>query len=302
MARRSYGGGSRRLFRGFWARASLFLLVLLAIAFLLMGRNAGVYGAFPGLRRTVDDAAAPVMEVVNLPFVGVRKAAGWVGSFWNSAARVRKLEAENQRLQQWESLSRALHGKLVAYEHLLAMQGEQPVRVVSARLVAETHGPFVRSSLLRVGSDEGVKAGQAVVVPGGMIGRVVSAGHHSARVLLLTDLNSRVPVMLEGTNVRAILAGDNTDFPRLEYLRKDAQVAAGTRVVTSGDDGILPEGLAVGELVPATGPLELPRVRLYADMTELDYVQVLGMNPPKAPSEDTQTPNIAQAPAEGEGP
>lgn len=294
MARRSYGG-ARPFFQRFWARVSILLLVLLAVAFLLMGRNSGAPGPFSALQRVADDAASPVMHVINMPYVGVRKAFAWVGSFWNSAARVRQLEAENRRLQQWESLSRALHAKLVTYESLLAMQGEQPVRVVSARLVAETHGPFVRSSLLRVGSDEGVHAGQAVVVPGGMIGRVVSAGNHSARVLLLTDLNSRVPVMLEGLKTRAMLAGDNTDFPRLEYIRKDTQVAGGIRVVTSGDDGILPEGLAVGEVIATVGPNQMPRVRLYADMSEIDYVQVLGLSAPKGPKEDTQIPALATA-------
>lgn len=301
MARRSYGSGAPSLFRGFWTRASILLLILLAVAFLLIGRNSDAPGAFPAARRATDDAVSPVMQVVNLPFSGFRKAVAWFGSYWNSAARVRELEAENRRLRQWEALSRALHGKLVTYERLLAMQGEQPVRVVSARLVAESHGPFVRSSLLRVGSDEGVQAGQAVVVPGGMIGRVVSAGNHSARVLLLTDLNSRVPVMIEGVNARAILAGDNTDFPRLEYVRKDLHIAGGTRVITSGDDGILPEGLAVGEVIPPDGPLQMPRVRLYAKMSQIDYVQVLGLAPPKAPAEDTQTPLASTSPTNDEG-
>ena len=80
----------------------------------------------------------------------------------------------------------------------------------------------------------------------GLVGRVAELGDHAARILLLTDLNSRVPVVIEETRERAILSGDNTERPALAYLPPDARVSSGQRVVTSGSGGVLPAGLPIG--------------------------------------------------------
>ena len=102
--------------------------------------------------------------------------------------------------------------------------------------------------------------------------RVVETGRQSARVLLLTDLNSRIPVMADRSNARAILVGDNSPYPRLEYVGRAPDIQPGDRIVSSGDDGILPRGLPVGEAV-ATREGGW-RVRLYSDQAPIDFVWV----------------------------
>jgi rod shape-determining protein MreC len=107
----------------------------------------------------------------------------------------------------------------------------------------------------------------------GLIGRITEIGNWSARVLLITDLNSRIPVILEGTRTHAILAGDNGPAPYLLYLPKAAAVNVGDRLVTAGHDGVFPTGLAVGRVAGIEdGKI---RVEPLADLDRLEYVQIV---------------------------
>jgi len=123
---------------------------------------------------------------------------------------------------------------------------------IAARAVSETRGPFVQSALINAGAAKGVAEGDAVMSVNGLYGRVVRTGQNASRVLLMTDLNSRIAVMSQRSRGRAILSGDNTGAPSLEF-RRDGDWQIGDRVVTSGDDGTLPRGLPIGE-VYAAGP------------------------------------------------
>ncbi|VAV96499.1 Rod shape-determining protein MreC [hydrothermal vent metagenome] len=288
MARRGATGPFEWL-RGFWTRASLVLLILISVGLLVSGRNSERETAFSGIRKIGDDVASPVMWVVNQPGNGFRYITHWIGSYWNAGKRVRELEAENKTLRQWEALSHALHSKILRYEQLLAMQGEAEVRVISTRIIAEAQGPFARSALLRAGRGDGVVKGQAVVDPDGLVGRIISVGNRSARVLLLNDLNSRIPVMFEGTLARAILAGDNSSDPKLIYTAREFIPKIGTRISTSGDDGVLPAGISVGEVVAVEeqGGVRELRVRMYANLSAIDFVQILAVQPIMPPEDET---------------
>ena len=139
-------------------------------------------------------------------------------------------------------------------------------------------GAFVRTVLLNAGTDDGVAVGQAAVNAEGLVGRVVEVGRRSARILLLTDLNSRVPVVVERSRVPAILAGDNSDHPRLSFTPVNAVFEPGDRIVTSGHGGMLPPGLPIGEVISTVGGVA--RVRPYVDWTALEYLRVLDFTLP----------------------
>ena len=100
----------------------------------------------------------------------------------------------------------------------------------------------MESLILNAGAREGVRKGSPVVTGDGLVGRIAGVGYRSARVLLITDLNSRIPVLVEPTGMRAILAGDNSDRPRLIRLPPGATVSPGERVSTSGRAGAFPAG------------------------------------------------------------
>ncbi|HTI84989.1 MAG TPA: rod shape-determining protein MreC, partial [Alphaproteobacteria bacterium] len=140
-------------------------------------------------------------------------------------------------------------------------------------VIGESGGPFARSVLINAGSSDGLSRGQAVVNGDGLVGRLTDVGDSAARVLLLTDLNSRVPVVIEETRERAILAGDNSDRPTLAYLPPDARITSGQRVVTSGNGGVLPPGLQIGTV--SVGRDGVPRVQPFVNWSKIEFVRIV---------------------------
>jgi rod shape-determining protein MreC len=145
--------------------------------------------------------------------------------------------------------------------------------MVAARVVTDSRGPFANSRLANAGRERGVRAGNPVMSENGLVGRVVGVTEGVSRVLLLTDIAARTPVMIDRTNARAILRGDGGPNPRLDYMRGKDPAREGDRVLTSGDGGVLPRGLPVG--VAVKGLDGRWRVALASDAAPVDYVRIL---------------------------
>lgn len=167
--------------------------------------------------------------------------------------RVRELEAEVRELTRYRSVAISMASRLETYEDMLNIMGEPPVRGVTARITSETNGPFREAILVNAGSLQGVEDGAYAENEGGLVGRVVQLGERSSRVLLVTDFNSRVPVMGEASGMRAILYGDRDDLGTLTDLPERGEFILGERVLTSGEGGIFPRGIVVGEVAQRGG-------------------------------------------------
>ena len=141
-------------------------------------------------------------------------------------------------------------------------------------MIADSGSPFRQSVLLNVGSGrDGIRDGWAVTDGLGLVGRVSGVGQRSSRVLLLTDAASRVPVTIQPSGQRAMLIGDNTPLPTLDFIEVPEEVRPGDRVVSSGDGDVFPAGLLVGQVVQTRdGRL---RLRLSADYERLEFLRVL---------------------------
>jgi rod shape-determining protein MreC len=150
---------------------------------------------------------------------------------------------------------------------------ERALAATSARVVADSGGVFVHTLLVDAGAEQGVRDGMAAVNAQGLVGRVVDVGRRSARVLLVTDLNSRIPVVLERSGDQAILEGDNSPEPVLRFLPMNPGLAVGDRVLTSGRGGLLPPGLLIGQISRIGG--RGVAVRPFVDWSRLDYLSLL---------------------------
>ena len=248
-------------FREFSHRLSLIFMITLAAALLLLGR-AETY-VFDRARQTVTDLAAPLLEVASRPVAATRRLIQRTDEYAYVFDENERLRAENQRLQAWREKALKLESRLARYEALLNVQLDPSIKYVSGRVVSDNGGPFVDTVLVNVGGDQGAKSGEAVIDGNGLVGRVVATGPHA----------SRVPVAIEPSHFKAVLAGDNTKWPKLEYLAAKGAVAPGDRVVTSGDGGLMPAGLPVGVVIQTSdGDL---RVQMFSDRDRLDFVRVL---------------------------
>lgn len=305
MARRR--SSTRRSGAGRRIPAGVLLGVVLVIgAVVLLGTQMGRTPQTEVAMQTGDDGAAAAGRVATGP---ARAGQGFFERLfggWNSAARIEELEAENRELQAWRDLSERLAERNRRYEALLRMppdtfgEGADIENTIAAQLVLDSGGPFMRTLVANAGMLHGVKVGYIAVNENGLVGRVVSVGQHSSRVLMLDDYNSRIPVMGESSRVRAVLAGQATrrpelslypyqlQAPRMDFIVGAQSLREGERVITSGDGGLYPRGISVG-VARREGDGSW-HVSLAASQQPIDFVRLIPFVPIDAP-EETADPN-----------
>jgi rod shape-determining protein MreC len=249
-----------------------FLLLAAAAAALLVLGKADV-ALIERLRAEANDGALPILEVLRQPVVAIHSAIAEVNELIDLRTENARLRQENARLLEWQEAARRYERDNASFRRLLKVTNGPVATFISAHVVGDSASAFVRTMLIDAGSRDGVEKGQAVVNDLGLVGRVIEVGQRSARVLLLTDLNSRIPITIEGARYRGIMAGDNTDKPRIEYLPPTAQVQVGDRLITSGDGGFLPPGLAIGLVTSVDGGLI--RAQPFVDWNRLDVVSLV---------------------------
>jgi len=228
---------------------------------------------FESLRVSVTDAAAPALDLLSRPLAALGHLTDRARDFVTVYQDNRSLAAENERLLNWQQAALKLASENARLRELLKLTPEPTTTFVTARVIANSGGAYVRSLMVHAGSENGVERGQAAVTGEGLVGRVTEVGSRAARVLLVTDLNSRVPVIVEGAQHRALLTGDNSERPCLRYLDARAGVEVGDRVVTSGQGGVFPPGLPVGVVASLDG--EALRVEPYVDLSRVEYLRIV---------------------------
>jgi rod shape-determining protein MreC len=258
-----------------WAAAiALVVAVVAAVAILISDRRetfkAEAYGA---TRRASDTVLAPVGDVLAAPGRWTGAGVDTVRDYFGAASENRQLKAELREMRQWRDVAIALKNENERYRTVLGLKTDPPIPMVAARIVTDSRGPFADTRLANAGSERGVKAGNPVMSENGLVGRVIGVTEGASRVLLLTDIASRTPVMIDRTNARAILTGDGGPNPRLDYLRGRDPIREGDRLLTSGDGGVLPRGLPVGTAVKGLDGRW--RVVLASDRAAIDFVRIL---------------------------
>ena len=249
---------------------SIFFL-LLAVLFLLITFARPALLSAP--RIGVSDVFMPVLSTISQPFQNIAEAVTSISGKAALKAENVKLRAENIRLRQWYQTALMLQAENQSLQKLLNLKVSPDHKYVTARIVSDAGNAFVKTLLVSSGRSNGVKKNQAVLAGEGMIGRIIEVGNNASRILLLTDINSRIPVVIEGTNQKAILTGKNNNNPVLARLPKDSGVVEGARIVTSGDGGIFPFGLPIGKVIVDANGNKV--VKPFADMDRISYVRVV---------------------------
>ncbi len=243
----------------------------------------------------LEDGLAVVLSYLTVPIRGTEDLFSDLRSRQDITRENEALKREINRLRDTDIRANTLALKIAELETLLNVKKTPDIieERIAARAVSEREGPFVRSALINSGKKQGIKKGYGVMTSLGLYGHVVRAGSTSSRVLMLTDLNSRIPVMTLRTDGRAILSGDNTDYPGLSYVSNFADWQNGDEVITSGDDGILPRGLPIGIVRELrTGEL---KVELYALRESIDWVLVVPFSPVTAPDDEAEDRAVDEA-------
>jgi rod shape-determining protein MreC len=251
-------------FRGWTQRFAFGLLLAVSLALMLLGKADS--SAIERLRVEVSDFVAPALSLVAEPVATVRGTLSQFDSYKSLQAQNVQLREQNDLLLQWQSAAQALQAENRRLRALLDAAADPYINSAVGRVIAHT-------LLVAAGLRDGVDRNQAAMAPSGLVGRVIEVGDRSARVLLVTDINSRIPVMLQGQRQRAVLAGANGQRLKLLYLEPDAPREIGERIVTSGLGGVFPPGLAIGRIVEVTP--EATWVEPYVNWSDLEYLRLL---------------------------
>lgn len=257
-----------------WTAAVAVVVALVASLFLIVSdrRDVRDHDSYTPVRAGFDSTVGPVSGVLAAPVRWTGALTDGIKGYFFAVSENRRLRAQVAELQPWRDQAIALKNVNARYEAMLGLRTEPAVAMVTARSVTDARGPFVNARLIDAGSSKGVRIGNPVINEHGMVGRVIGTTGGISRVMLLTDVASRTPVLIDRTDARAMLTGDGSGNPRLEFLRtRDLQ--AGDRVLSSGDGGGIPRGVPIG--VAAKGIDGSWRVKLFSDRGAIDYVRVI---------------------------
>ena len=252
-------------------RFAFLSLIGVTFALMLIGKADTVL--VERARAAVTDAVTPVLRVMSEPAAVVSNFIENLRELAAIREQNATLREANTRLLQWQSAAQRLESENISLRGLTGLVPEPGASFVTARVVADTGGAFAQSILITAGQSSGVRKGQVVLAGEGLVGRVMQAGLYSARVLLITDINSRIPVQVGEAGNRAILAGDNSLRPRLMFLDNKTAAAPGDKVVTSGDAEAFPPGLPIGQVARVDeGVVELEP---FVVRDKIQYVRVV---------------------------
>lgn len=224
-------------------------------------------------RAQLVDRIVPTFDWVLVP---VTRVAGMVENF-QSYSRIydqnQELRRELRQMKAWKEAALQLEQQNAALLDLNKVRLDPKLTFVTGVVLADSGSPFRQSVLLNIGERDGIVDGWATTDGLGLVGRISGVGRNTARVILLTDSNSRIPVIIQSSGQRAILSGDNSNLPPIDFLESPELVRPGDRVISSGDGGVFPAGILVGQVVQGTD--RRLRVRLSADYERLDFLRVL---------------------------
>ena len=252
-------------------RASILMLITAGCALLVMSKAGNP--AITRLRTHITDITTPLLAVAASPMDAVHNAGLWVGEMVNLRSDNIALKNANVELLKWQEKAKTMQTENEALRSLLNVVPSAKSSYITARIVSDMGGPYMHSALLNGGTENGITKDQAVISENGLLGRVIDAGNSSARVLLLTDINSRVPVITESTHEKNILIGNNSDTPALAYSNADSKIKVGERIITSGDGGIFPQGIPIG--IVSSVEKNTVTVQPFVDATSTQYVSVV---------------------------
>ena len=250
----------------------LFVIALFLLSFLLvlLGRVDNAVINF--LEKTLIGVSGPVMRVVEFPARAVHRAYTYVNDISHLYAENQQLQAENKQMMLLQNKVRSLEVENQLLTRLLNYIPPAEASFVSAKIIAESGDNFTHTLLIYIG-EEKVSKGQIVLGDESVIGRIDSVSGHYAKVILVTDINSKIPVVIERTRTRGILSGDNTSMPELIFTRSTADIEEGDVIVTSGVGGVFPSGLPIGFVSSVhNGNI---RIEMMSDLSRIEYVRIV---------------------------
>ena len=224
-------------------------------------------------RAQVTDRVVPNMDWAMAPVTATINLVRDFQSYQRLSDQNRELRNELRQMQAWKEAALQLEQENARLLDLNNVRLDPRLTFVTGVVMADSGSPFRQSVLINVGARDGIVDGWAAMDGIGLVGRISGIGQTSSRVILLTDASSSVPAVVQPSGESGLISGDNSAAPLVDFLENPDLVRPGDRVVTSGDGGVFPAGLLIGQV--AADPAGRLRVRLAADYERLEFLRVL---------------------------
>ena len=257
------------------ARLIFGVLVVLLIGLFLLWRIDSP--RVERLRIEIIDRVIPNFAWATYPLTGainiIRSARSYAGIYQQN----QELRRELQQMKAWKEAALQQEQENARLQDLNNVRLDPKFVKITGVVLADSGSPFRQTVILNIGKRDGIVDGWAAMDGIGLVGRIAGVGERTSRVVLLSDTASRVAVTIESNGQTALLVGDNTSNPLIDFLEDPETVRPGDRVMTSGDGGVFPPGILVGQVTQTqSGRL---RVRLAADMRRLEFLLVIRHKP-----------------------
>ena len=257
------------LSRGTQQRFSLFVLIILSIILIFVETIEAK--PLNIIRSFVKDVIYRGATAVSFPVKSINNIAGFVNNHINLYSNYNELAKENDELRNNISKTDFLELENSQLRKLIEEQVQSPFNLVSARVMLDKQSPYLNSFVINVGGNKNIKNGMAVLDGDNFIGRIVDVNFFSSRVLLVSDLNSKIPILSEPSGSHAILSGHGTNELTLEYLSENHGIQDGDKIYTSGKEGIFTPGIVVGKAKIEKNKI---KVLLFADLDQITFVNI----------------------------
>ena len=250
---------------------SLIALILLTITILTLGKFN--FKAVDYLKISLKEVAYRSSFIVSVP-------ENLVKNFYQKTKT--HFSIYNENIQLKKDLKKEL-SKSYSIEFILAENKRLKETIddldyfsdeIVGKVLLDKKSPFLQSVIVNKGSKDKVTIGMAVLDGDYLVGKVVDVTYSTARILLLTDLNSKIPVDILPNNVKSILSGTGEESGIIQYIKSQNIIENQSKVFTSGAGGIFKPGIAIGEISKKTGSLDL-NVNFYSDFSQLRFVKLV---------------------------
>ncbi|APX21892.1 MAG: rod shape-determining protein MreC [Rhodobacteraceae bacterium] len=224
-------------------------------------------------RAQIVDRVMPGFDWAMAPVTGAVNILRDFQSYQRIYDQNQELRRELRQMTAWKEAALQLEQENARLRDLNNVRLDPRLTYITGVVLADSGSPFRQSVLINVGSRDGIVDGWATMDGIGLVGRISGVGPNTSRVILLTDATSRIPAIIQPSGQRAMVTGDNSAAPPIDFLEDSEQVRPGDRIVTSGDGDVFPPGLLIGQV--AEDPGGRLRVRLAADYERLEFLRVL---------------------------
>ena len=256
--------------KGAQQRFSLFALVILSVFLLFLDSIEAKPLNY--IRSFVKDTIYRGAVIISYPAKSFKNILKITSEHINLYKNYNQVTKENEILKGRISEQDYLKLENTQLRELIDDQVASSDYLISSRVIIDKQSPYLNSFIINSGSNKKIKNGLAVLDGENFVGRIVDVNFFSSRVLLVSDLNSKIPVIIEPSGNQAILSGRGKDYPILEYLPPNNTINENDKIYTSGKEGIFDPGIPIGVIkIVEEGEIV---AELFSDLSQITFINI----------------------------